>query len=227
MDELVVGCHPGQIAPDFQNCASVNGECTIVQPSKLKGSPLIILFYPVEFGYISPSELLTLEHLKGDRNVIAVSSGSLAVKNAWMAAPRAERGLAGGISFPLVEDMTMEISKKYGMIRSMSGYSYRGYVVVNSNGVIVARHMNDLPIGLGIQESLRVYDAADAGSTGPDWLPGDQKLLSQFFTPDVFSHEVEDIRGRQTVRTSVVSGSFAGSPVKTSTPIGGNSTPRN
>jgi peroxiredoxin (alkyl hydroperoxide reductase subunit C) len=217
MDELVEGCHPGQIAPDFQSCATINGESKIIQPSKFKGSPLLIFFYPVEFGYISPSELITLDYLRESRNVIAVSSGSVAVKNAWLATPTSDRGIQG-VSIPLVEDMTMEISKRYGMIRSMSGYSYRGYVVVNSKGVIVARYMNDLPIGVGIQECLRVYDAADAGSTPPDWNLGDQKLLAQFYSPEMFSEEVESIRGRQ--QGSAAPGSFTGTPVKTSTPIG-------
>ena len=148
---IITGCHPGQMAPDFQNSATINGECKIIQPSKFKGKPLLMLFYPVDFGYIAPSELISLDYLKGDRNVIAISSGSIAVKNAWLATPTSERGIKG-VSFPLVEDMNMEISKRYGMIRSMSGYSYRGYVVVNSKGIIVARSMNDLPVGLGIQE---------------------------------------------------------------------------
>ena len=93
LDELIEGCHPGQLVPDFKCPATINGTCQMVGPAAFKGSPLLVVFYPVDFDYIAPSELIALDTLRGPRKVIAVSSGSLAVKNAWLATPTFDRGI--------------------------------------------------------------------------------------------------------------------------------------
>lgn len=58
-------------------------------------------------------------------------------------------------------------------------------------------------------QALRVYDAADAGSTPPDWKQGDQKLLAQFFTPDIFRDQVHKLTRKLTfMRFMIARGSL-------------------
>ena len=104
-----------------------------------------MFFYPIDFGYISPSELLALNSVKKDLddlkcNLLACSTDSAVVHNKFLSVAPEEGGVKG-LFFPLLEDVNGDIAEKYGVlsIRNDSGYTFRGYFLIDSEGTIRMR----------------------------------------------------------------------------------------
>lgn len=155
----------GKPAPDFTATAVM--EDNTINPDfnlnkYLKGKIGILFFYPLNFTFVCPSEIiafnLKLQEFK-DRGaeVIGVSVDSqwshLAYKNTDVS-----KGGIGEIKFPLVSDLTKQISTDYGVLANNS-IAYRGTFLIDQNGII--RHMviNDTPLGRNIDEAIRMIDA--------------------------------------------------------------------
>ena len=126
---------------------------------------VLLLFYLVDFGYIRPVELVSLQNMLEELEtnncvVLAISSRSVVSKVAClsMSTHKYEGGLEG-VKIGLVEDMEGFIVRSYGMKRENSGYSYRSMVLLDTTGVVVARMVMDLPIGLGVMEALWLIKA--------------------------------------------------------------------
>ena len=114
----------------------------------------------MDFGFIYPTELMVVEDKlhefqQEECEVLAISTGSIMSKVAFMSLDKDKGGVAG-IKFGLVEDKEGHISSMYGVMREDSGYSFRAMVLIDREGVVVSRILSDLPIGLGITEALRL-----------------------------------------------------------------------
>ena len=159
------GFWPGCLAPNFSaNCVQ-SGQVFPVNLESYRGKMVLLLFYPVDFDYLSPTELLSIQNMLGELEannckVLAISSGSVLSKVAFLSTPKYEGGLEG-VKLRLVEDMQGSIAKSYGVQRDNSGYSYRAMVLVGMDGVVVARMVMDLPIGLGMEDALRLVKATN------------------------------------------------------------------
>jgi len=195
MTEVEEGCFPGMKAPDFSSLAFHKDKIGHFELSSLKGKWVLLVFYPIDFGYIAPSELIEINRLKEDRIVVAVSTGSCLSKSAWASIPF-EKGGIEGVDFPLVEDLNFEISKKYGMLKKNRGFTYRGFFLVCPEGMIAYKSITDFPIGLGIKECMRLYDAAKAGCTPPGWTPGTSTTKPTFYTKSLFQEDKTDSEGK-------------------------------
>merc|ERR1719180_138670 len=150
---LVPGFWPGCLAPDMKEVPCLtNGTATTFD---LRGKFVLLLFQPVDFGFVSPTELELLDDLGADCEVVAITSGSVVGKQAFLSTPRSEGG-GEGLALTLVEDRAGHIAKAYGVMREGSGYSFRAMVLINSEGVVVARQVGDLPSGLGAREAKRL-----------------------------------------------------------------------
>ncbi|XP_023327147.1 hyphally regulated cell wall protein 3 isoform X2 [Eurytemora carolleeae] len=176
-NETPVGYTPGTRAPDFTALALCEKEFKEVTLSSFQGKAVLLVFYPVDFCYIAPTELVLLQEAMSDENILAISTGSPMGKLAW-ASTTLDKGGIEGVTFPLVSDMTGDITKKFGFLNEPRGYEFRGYTVVDSKGTVVCRSLSDLPLGLGVAESLRIYKAADTGCSAPTWTPDQYKPFS-------------------------------------------------
>ena len=117
-----VGYWPSCLAPDFRDVPCLKaGQPGLMDLQELRGKMVLLLFYPVDFGYIGPTELELLDELGADCEVVAISSGSLLSKQAFLNTPRAEGG-GQGLGLGLVEDRGGRIARAYGMTREGSGY---------------------------------------------------------------------------------------------------------
>ena len=155
----------GQEAPDF-TAAAVLGTGEIVDnfnfKEATKGKYAVVFFYPLDFTFVCPSELIALEnrlsHFK-ERGVevIAVSIDSHFTHQAWRLTPINKGGI-GQVRYTLVADVKHEICQSFG-VEAAAGVAYRGSFLIDQNGVV--RHMvvNDLPLGRNIDEMLRMVDA--------------------------------------------------------------------
>ena len=155
----------GQQAPDF-TAAAVLGTGEIVDSFNFKEATkdkyAVVFFYPLDFTFVCPSELIAFDHRLEDfkaKNVevIAVSIDSHFTHAAWRNTPVNQGGI-GPVGYPMVADIKHEICQSFG-VEAAGGVAYRGSFLIDKNGVV--RHMvvNDLPLGRNIDEMLRMVDA--------------------------------------------------------------------
>ena len=155
----------GQSAPDFTAPAVMpNNEInqTFNLKSYLEGSYGLVFFYPLDFTFVCPSEILAHDHrLKafGERNtkVVAVSVDSHFTHLAWKNTP-VEKGGLGNVQFPMVADLTKDIAKSFGVLLP-GGVALRGSFLIDRAGVVQVAHVNNLPLGRNVDEMLRLVDA--------------------------------------------------------------------
>jgi alkyl hydroperoxide reductase subunit AhpC len=179
---------PQMKAPDFKANAVVNGQFKTVSLSDYRGKNVILFFYPLDFTFVCPTEIVgfsdRIQEFK-DRNteVLGVSVDSEHSHLAWINQPRQQGGL-GGLTYPLVADLTKKISRDYGVLLEDGGVALRGLFLIDAEGTI--RHMvvNDLPLGRSVDETLRMVDALTHfqkhGEVCPiDWKPGKATIVPE------------------------------------------------
>lgn len=155
----------GKKAPDFK-CAAVLADGTLtdeLQLSKaLEGKYGALVFYPLDFTFVCPSELIALDHRMEqlrERNVevIAVSIDSQFTHLAWRNTP-VEKGGIGNVSYTMAADVKHEICQGYG-VESEAGVAFRATFLIDKEGVVRAQLTNDLPLGRNMDELVRLVDA--------------------------------------------------------------------
>src|SRR6476469_2237765 len=123
-----------QPAPEFKAQAYVNGEFKEVSLSQFKGKKVVLFFYPLDFTFVCPTEILAFadsidQFKKRDTEVIGVSVDSKFSHLAWTNLPREEGGIKG-VNFPLVADLTKSISRDYGVLLEGPGIALRGLFII-------------------------------------------------------------------------------------------------
>lgn len=175
-------------APDFC-AAAVLGNGQIVDEFRLsteiKGKCALVFFYPLDFTFVCPSELIALNHRMAEfekRNVlpIAVSIDSQFTHHAWREKAIKDGGI-GPVRFPMVADVKHEIAKAYGVEHPEAGVALRGAFLIDKTGVVRSQWVNDLPLGRDIDELLRAVDAyqffEENGEVCPaGWNKGDPAI---------------------------------------------------
>lgn len=154
----------GKQAPDFTATAVLgNNEITQLKLSEqLKGKYGVLFFYPLDFTFVCPSELIAFDHRleefkKRNVEVIGVSIDSQFTHLAWKNTP-VEKGGIGQVGYPLVADIKHDIAKAYD-VEADAGVAFRGSFLIDKNGVVRHQVVNDLPLGRNIDEMLRMIDA--------------------------------------------------------------------
>ena len=187
--EIYMSVLVGKQAPDF-TVAAVLGNGEIVEDfnlaSAIKGKYGLVFFYPLDFTFVCPSELIALDHRIPDfqaRNVevIGVSIDSHFTHNAWRNTPINAGGI-GQVKYTLAADITHEICKAYD-VEAAGGVAYRGAFLIDLNGVVRAQIVNDLPLGRSMDELLRLVDALqfteEHGEVCPaNWKKGDKGMTA-------------------------------------------------
>ena len=156
----------GKPAPDFTVPAVLaNGEIVdnFNLASALKGKYGLVFFYPLDFTFVCPSELIALDHRIPDfkaRNVevVGVSIDSHFTHNAWRNTPINQGGI-GPVKYSLVADLNHAICKAYDVETPDGNVAFRGSFLIDRNGIVRHQVVNDLPLGRNIDEMLRMVDA--------------------------------------------------------------------
>lgn len=156
----------GMQAPDF-TAAAVMANGDIINNFNLseaiKNKYAIIFFYPLDFTFVCPSELIALHNRIAEfeqRNtlVIGVSIDSQFTHNAWRKTPVNEGGI-GPVQYPLIADVNHQICQAYGVEHPTAHIALRGTFIIDKQGIIRSQIVNDLPLGRNIDELLRLIDA--------------------------------------------------------------------
>ena len=183
-----MGVLVGRQAPDF-DAAAVLGSGEIVENFNFKqtteGKYAVVFFYPLDFTFVCPSELIAFDHrleefTKRGVEVIGVSIDSHFTHNAWRNTPINEGGI-GPVKYTLVADMTHAICKAYDVETPDGAVAYRGSFLIDKEGMVRHQVVNDLPLGRNIDEMLRMIDALqfteEHGEVCPaGWKDGDKGM---------------------------------------------------
>ena len=156
----------GRPAPDF-TASAVLADGSIVDnfnlKEQLKGKYGLIFFYPLDFTFVCPSELIAFDHRieefkKRNVEVIGVSIDSQFTHNAWRNTPIEEGGI-GPVKYPLVADTSHVICQSYGVEHLEANVAFRGTFLIDKEGIVRSEIVNDLPLGREIAEFIRLVDA--------------------------------------------------------------------
>ena len=172
-------------APDFTAQAVMpNNDFAEVTLSKLRGKHVILFFYPLDFTFVCPSEIIAFDKaldkfMEKNAEVIGVSVDSHFTHLAWKNTPR-DKGGIGNVQYPIVADITKEISRSYGVLLDDS-VALRGLFLIDKDGIIRHALINDLPLGRNVDEALRVLDALQFtekhGEVCPaNWREGEEAM---------------------------------------------------
>ena len=152
-------------APDFTATAVMgNNEMRDYTLSKeIKGKYAVIFFYPLDFTFVCPSELIAFDHRlsefkRRDVEVIGISIDSQFTHLAWKNTPVNDGGI-GQVQYPLIADIKHEICRAYDVEFASAGVAFRGSFLIDKHGVVRHQVVNDLPLGRNVDEMLRMVDA--------------------------------------------------------------------
>ncbi|MFC2173156.1 peroxiredoxin [Acidobacteriota bacterium] len=151
-------------APDFTATAVMEDDR--IEPefslSSLKGKYVVLFFYPLDFTFVCPTEILAfdekLDEFKArDAAVVGVSIDSAYTHLAWKKTPVDDGGI-GPIRYPLVSDLKKDIARSYGVLLD-DEVALRGLFLIDRDGIVRHAVLNDLSLGRNVDESLRMLDA--------------------------------------------------------------------
>mmetsp|Transcript_44009 Transcript_44009/g.61861 ORF Transcript_44009/g.61861 Transcript_44009/m.61861 type:complete len:201 (+) Transcript_44009:94-696(+) len=173
-----VGCP----APQFKADAVVNGDITSLSLDDFKGKWVVLFFYPLDWTFVCPTEILEFNHNVSKfreigAEVIGVSIDSAYSHLAWINSGRKQGGLGGSLDIPLVADVSKSISENYGALYLETGHTLRATFVIDPKGIVRHLSMNDPPVGRSVPETIRLvqgYQFVDEhGEVCPiNWTPG-------------------------------------------------------
>ena len=180
----------GRAAPDF-TAAAVLGSGEIVDSFNLaeaiKGKKAVVFFYPLDFTFVCPSELLAFDHRMEEFKsrgveVIGVSIDSQFSHNAWRNTAINDGGI-GQVQYTLVADVKHEICKAYDVEHPEAGVAFRASFLIDEEGSVRHQVVNDLPLGRNVDEMIRMIDALqfhqEHGEVCPaGWNKGDKGMTA-------------------------------------------------
>ena len=156
----------GKPAPDFKaaavmSCGTIN-DCYWFS-KETKGKYAVVVFYPLDFTFVCPTELIALDHRvdelkKRGVEVIAVSVDSQFTHAAWRNTP-VDKGGIGSVKYVMVADVSHAICKAYDVEVEGAAVAYRGTFLIDKNGIVRHQVVNDLPLGRNMDELIRMVDA--------------------------------------------------------------------
>ncbi len=183
-----MGVLVGRKAPNLKG-AAVLGNGEIIENYNLRkateGKKKVIFFYPLDFTFVCPSELIAFDHRleefkKRNVEVVGVSIDSQFTHNAWKNTPINKGGI-GQVGYTLFADVTHKACKAYDVETPDGAVAFRGSFLIDEDNIVRHQVVNDLPLGRNIDEMLRMVDALqfnqDHGEVCPaGWQDGDKGM---------------------------------------------------
>jgi alkyl hydroperoxide reductase subunit AhpC len=161
----------GRPAPVFDAEAVIGTDFSKVNLTDYKGKWVVLFFYPLDFTFVCPTEVTAFskrldEFSSLGAEILGASIDSKFTHLAW-------KEKIGEINYPMISDITKEVSSMYGVLREEDGVSLRGLFIIDPDGVVRYQVVHDLSIGRNVDEVLRVIKALQTGELCPvDWEEG-------------------------------------------------------
>ncbi|MCA9018676.1 MAG: redoxin domain-containing protein [Planctomycetaceae bacterium] len=176
-------------APDFKAQAVLpDGSFKSIQLSDYRGKYVILFFYPLDFTFVCPTEIIAFSAAISrfealNVQVLGVSIDSHFSHLAWRNTPRTQGGI-GEIKYPLVADVTKKISKDYDVLLKGGGIALRGLFLIDKEGVVRHQVVNDLPLGRNIDEAVRMVEALQYFEKNGEVCPANWKEGARTIKPN-------------------------------------------
>src|SRR5215471_16777279 len=153
----------GRMAPDFALEGVLNGRFSTYRLADYKGKWVVLFFYPLDFTFVCPTEILAFSDRLGDFKklnceVLGASVDSKFSHLAWTEKPREEGGIKG-LAYPLLEDLGKDLSKAYDVLDEKGRIALRGLFIIDPDGVVQHVTVNNTAVGRSVDETLRVLEA--------------------------------------------------------------------
>ena len=176
----------GKVAPDFSlNAVYGNNEIKPLNLADYRGRYVMLFFYPLDFTFVCPSELIALDHRCAEfaiRNTdaIAISIDSEYTHLAWKKTPINQGGI-GQVGYPLVADIKHSLCQAYG-VEDTDGTALRASFLIDRAGVVQHQSVNNASLGRNIDDLLRLIDALQFSEEHGDacpagWQKGDAGIV--------------------------------------------------
>ena len=154
----------GKQAPEFELEGYFKGEFKKYPLSVYRGKWVLLLFYPLDFTFVCPTEVLNFsaaadKFAQLNCQVFGISVDSSYVHKAWVDAKREDGGLGGSLNYPLLSDLNKVAARDYEILLENEGVALRGLFLINPDGVIMHATINSLSVGRSVTEAMRVLKA--------------------------------------------------------------------
>jgi len=173
----------GQPAPGFDLASTrpYEGHPGRFALSAHKGRWVAVVFYPRDFTFICPTELIAIsaeidEFRKRDCDVVGISVDPVDFHEEWIDTPPTDGGV-GPLRFPLASDVGGAVARDYGVYLETERVATRGLFIVDPHGLLQYQVVHPVAVGRGAEEPLRVLDALRKGGLcGSSWKLGDGSI---------------------------------------------------
>lgn len=161
-----MGILVGRKAPDF-TAAAVLGNGEIVGQynfaERTQGKYKLVFFYPLDFTFVCPSELIALDHRMDEFSqmnvdVLAVSIDSHFTHSRWRKTAINDGGI-GEVRFDMIADIDHRITQAFGVEHPEASVAFRAAFVIDKDSIVRSQLVNDLPIGRNMDELIRLFSA--------------------------------------------------------------------
>lgn len=188
--------HP---APEFTATAVMpDGSFKDVSLSDYKGEYVVLFFYPLDFTFVCPTEIIAFSDRVGDFEKLGVQVLGCSIDSqfshfAWRETPRNKGGI-GQIQYPLIADVTKSIARDYGVLIEEEGIALRGLFIIDGKGNLRQSTVNDLPVGRNVDETLRLLRAFkytdEHGEVCPaNWDEGGDTIVPDIAESKAYFHK--------------------------------------
>lgn len=166
----------GAEEPDWKASAYYGGEEVQLTREDFAGCWHVIYFYPLDFTFICPTEIVGFEQLKPDFKkeniaIIGASTDSFFSHQAWF---KDSSIFPQGVSHPVIADTSHAVSRAFGVLKEDDGVAYRATIIVDDKGIVRSASINDLAAGRSPAETLRTAQALQSGGLCPaNWVKGE------------------------------------------------------
>lgn len=175
------------LVPQFKVQAYHNGNFVTVSNDDIKDKWAIFFFYPADFTFVCPTELVDMadkyeQFQSMGVEVYSVSTDTHFVHKAWHDASESIKK----IKYPMLADPTGVLSRAFGVMIEEAGMAYRGTFLVNPEGKIVLAEIQDNGIGRNADELMRKVEAAQFIAAHPgEVCPAKWKKGSATLKPSI------------------------------------------
>lgn len=174
-----------QAAPDFEaQAVMADGSFKSVKLSDYRGKYVCLFFYPLDFTFVCPTEIIAFSDRIADFEKLGVQVLGVSVDShfshfAWRQVARSEGGI-GDIKYPLIGDLNKKIATDYGILLD-GGIALRGLFLIDKEGIVRHQVVNDLPLGRSVDEAIRIIEAlqffeANGEVCPANWKPGSSSV---------------------------------------------------
>ena len=178
----------GKEAPGFEVSGfdAVKGSFESYSLSSFKGRYVVLFFYPADFTYVCPTELVSIaslkdEFIKANAQIFVVSTDKHFTHKAWNTCELKDALDGEDFPYPMLSDALGKMGAPYKIFDEESGMDMRGTVLIDKRGVVQSININNASLGRNPKEILRLLLAMrehdDSGGLIPAcWEPGDKVI---------------------------------------------------